>query len=178
MIDESSGNEWLMRGRSRGRPRYLIQKRKVSADYAIGLIVVVKAQNGKLVLGGVKDMRIPRFLGQRVNGNAWDFALGKLHGVGTADVVHVHTGHGHVQLLCNENQGAGQLLVRMTGPDFRKRQPKRVHVDHSIGGGHLLFCHSLRVRVRTDFALFLISEPDEYVGMLTGLIFYRLVQGR
>jgi hypothetical protein len=34
-------------------------------------------------------MRIPRFLGQRVNGNAWDFALGKLHGVGTADLVHV-----------------------------------------------------------------------------------------
>jgi len=70
-----------MRIRSRG---YLIQKRKVSADQAIGLIVVVKAQNGKLVLGGVKDVRIPRFLGQRVNGNAWDFALGKLHGVGTA----------------------------------------------------------------------------------------------
>jgi hypothetical protein len=64
MIDESSGNERLMRVRSRGRPRYLIEKRKVSADYAIGLIVVVKAQNGKLVLGGVKDMRIPRFLGQ------------------------------------------------------------------------------------------------------------------
>ena len=126
MIDESSGHEWLMRGRSRGRPRYLIQKRKVSADYAIGLIVVVKAQNGKLVLGGVKDMRIPRFLSQRVNGDAWDFALGKLHGVGTADLVHVYTGHGHVQLLCNENQGAGQLLVRMTGPDFRKRQPKSV----------------------------------------------------
>src|SRR5258708_14156026 len=137
MIDESSGNEWLMPVRSRGRPRYLIQNRKVSADYAIGLIVVVKAQNGKPVLGGVKDMRIPRFLGQRVNGNAWDFALGKLHGVGTADLVHVHTGHGHVQLLCNENQGAGQLLVRMTGPDFRKRQPKSVHVDHSIGRGHL-----------------------------------------
>jgi len=38
-----------MRVRSRWRPRYLIQKRKVSADYAIGLIVVVKAQNGKLV---------------------------------------------------------------------------------------------------------------------------------
>lgn len=52
-------------------------------------------------------MRIPRFLGQRVNGNAWDFALGKLHGVGAADLVHVHTGHRHVQLLCNENQGAG-----------------------------------------------------------------------
>jgi hypothetical protein len=31
--------------------------------------------------------------------------------------------------------------------------------------------------VRTDFAFFLISEPDEYVGMLTGLIFYRL-EGR
>ncbi len=59
-------------------------------------------------------MRIPRFLGQRVNGNAWDFALGKLHGVGTADLVHVHTGHGHVQLLCNKNQGGGQLLVRIT----------------------------------------------------------------
>src|SRR5258708_23946404 len=78
MIDESSGNEWLMPVRSRGRPRYLIQNRKVSADYAIGLIVVVEAQNGKPVLGGVKDMRVPRFLGQRVNGNAWDFALGKL----------------------------------------------------------------------------------------------------
>ena len=55
MIDESSGNERLMRVRSRGRPRYLIEKRKVSADYAIGLIVVVKAQNGKLVLAGVRD---------------------------------------------------------------------------------------------------------------------------
>src|SRR5712672_1621319 len=65
----------------------------------------------------------------------------------------------------------------MTGPDFRKRQPKSVHVDHSIGGGHLCFRHSLRVGVRTDFAFFLISEPDEYIGMLTGLIFYRLVEG-
>ena len=51
-------------------------------------------------------------------------------------------------------------------------------MDHSIGGGHLLFRHSLRVRVRTDFAFFLISESDEYVGMLTRLIFYRLVEGR
>jgi hypothetical protein len=75
-----------MRVRSRGRPRYLIEKRKVSADCAIGLIVVVKAQN--------------------------------------------------------------------------------------------VFRHSLRVRARTDFAFFLIREPDEYVGMLTGLIFYRLVEGR
>ena len=32
--------------------------------------------------------------------------------------------------------------------------------------------------MRTDFAFFFISEPDEYVGMLTGLIFYRLVEGR
>jgi hypothetical protein len=72
MIDETSGNERPMPVRSRGRPRYLIQKRKVSADYALGLIVVVKAQNGKLVPGAVKDMRIPRFLGQRVNGDAWD----------------------------------------------------------------------------------------------------------
>ena len=54
-----------MRARSRGRPRYLIEKPKVSADYALGLIVVVKAQNGKPVLGGVKDMHIPRFLGER-----------------------------------------------------------------------------------------------------------------
>jgi hypothetical protein len=113
-----------------------------------------------------------------VNGNAGDFVLGKLHRVATAHLVHVHTGHGHVQLLCNENQGAGQLLVRMAGPDFRKRQPNSVHVDHSIGGGHLFFRHAVHVRVRTDFAFFLISKPDEYVGMLTGLIFYRLVQGR
>ena len=64
MIDETSGNERPMPVRSRERlPRYLIQKRKVSADYAIGLIVVVKAQNGKLVLGGVKDMRISTFPG-------------------------------------------------------------------------------------------------------------------
>ena len=28
--------------------------------------------------------------------NACDFALGKLHGVGAADLVHVHTGHRHV----------------------------------------------------------------------------------
>lgn len=167
-----------MRVRSRGRPCYLIQERKVSADYAIGLIVVVEAQNGKLVPGGVKDTRIPRFLGQGVNGNAWDFAIGKLYGVGTTDLVHIHTGHRHVQLLCNENQGAGQLLVRMAGPDFRKRQPKGIHVDHSIGGGHFFFRHSVRVSVRTDFAFFLIREPDEYVGMLTGLIFYRLVEGR
>jgi hypothetical protein len=62
MIDESSANERLMPVRSRGRPRYLIQKHQVSADYATGLIVVVKAQNGKLVLKGLKDMRIPRFL--------------------------------------------------------------------------------------------------------------------
>ena len=46
-----------------GAPSYLIQKRKVSAGYALGLIVVVKAQNGKLVLGGVKDMRISTFPG-------------------------------------------------------------------------------------------------------------------
>jgi hypothetical protein len=46
-----------------GAPRYLIQERKVSAGYALGLIVVFKAQNGKLVLGGVKDMRISTFPG-------------------------------------------------------------------------------------------------------------------
>jgi hypothetical protein len=68
MIDETSGNERPMRVRSRGRPRYPIQKRKVSADYALGLIVVVKAQNGKLVLGGVKDMRIPRYRSANLQG--------------------------------------------------------------------------------------------------------------
>ena len=127
MIDESSGNERLMRVRSRGRPRYLIQKRKVSADYGIGLIVVVKAQNGKLVLGGVKGMRIPRFLGQRVNGNAWDFALGKLHGVGTADLVHVHTGHGHANNIWELRPFHGLFVkVLLVATCLRKQLLERI----------------------------------------------------
>jgi len=65
MIDETSGNKPPMRVRSRGRPRYLIRKRKVSADHALGLMVVVMAQNGKPVLRGVKDMRIPGFPGSK-----------------------------------------------------------------------------------------------------------------
>jgi hypothetical protein len=54
-------------------------------------------------------MRIPRFLSQRVNGNAWDFALGKLHGVD-----HSIDG-GHLFLLIRK---PGEYVGMLAGLNF------------------------------------------------------------
>src|SRR5713101_1476464 len=66
----------------------------------------------------------------------------------------------------------------MAGPDFSRRQSQRVHVDHRVGCGDLFLGHLSGIEVRPDFALLLISKPNEDIGMLARLNFYRLVQGR
>jgi hypothetical protein len=83
-----------------------------------------------------------------------------------------------MQSLRNKNERSGQLLIRMAGPDFCRRQAESVHVDRGVGCGHLFFAHMLRVKVRANFAFFLVSETDKYVCMFARLNFHRLVQRR
>src|SRR5437667_6516490 len=64
----------------------------------------------------------------------------------------------------------------MAGPDLGRSQAKRVHVYHRIGRSDLIPGHLPGIEMRPHFALLLVGEPNEDVGMLARLNLYRFIQ--
>ena len=78
--------------------RNLVQESDVCRQQAVCLVVVVGSDGRQFVFRRVKDAGIPGLLRQRVNRNPGNLPLGKLLRVTAADLVHIYTLNGYMQL--------------------------------------------------------------------------------
>src|ERR1700676_4435364 len=111
-----------------------------------------------------------------MNRDARNLPFSKPFRIRAPNLIHIHAGHGHAQLLRHRREKSHQILVRVPRPHLRRPQSQRVHIHHRCGPSHLFFRHLVRVVARSNFAPLFIRKANKDVRVLSRRELHRFIQ--